>query len=163
MINLHNHYQWQTHNSRPLLKNCFRLCHFVLVKINTLANYFASACRNSLKAQISTVNCQLKCTFKAGDTDEGPVSKRKHQESEEGASSSKKPEFLPHNSIADTLLCSICQVRLLRFYHSTCKGFCSCSQLSVLQICQLLKIFTSVPVFLNECSFLDPSLNYYIY
>ena len=71
--------------------------------------------------------------------------------------------LLPHNSIADTLLCTICQVRLLRFYYSTCKGFCSCCQLSVLQICQLLKIFTSVPVFLTECSFLDPSLNYYIY
>ncbi|XP_066018699.1 E3 ubiquitin-protein ligase CHFR isoform X4 [Pocillopora verrucosa] len=69
---------------------------------------------------------QKRSHSEAGDTDEGPVSKRKHQESEEGASSSKKPELLPHNSIADTLLCSICQdifhdcVSLQPCIHSFC-------------------------------------------
>ena len=52
------------------------------------------------------------CTFKAIQTDEGPESKRKRRESEEGASNGTKPVGLPQNPIADTLLCSICLVRL---------------------------------------------------
>ena len=46
--------------------------------------------------------------FQTGDTDEGPASKKNHQE--ESTSDSKKTELPTHNSIADTLLCSICQV-----------------------------------------------------
>lgn len=46
--------------------------------------------------------------IQTGDTDEGPELKKKHQEDE--TLDSKKPELPAHNSIADTLLCSICQV-----------------------------------------------------
>ena len=44
-----------------------------------------------------------------GDADEGPEVKRKYVEAA-GTSDDKKPEMLAHNSIAETLLCSICQV-----------------------------------------------------
>ena len=37
--------------------------------------------------------------------------KKRHKE-ETGTSSEKKPEMVSHDSIAETLLCSICQVRL---------------------------------------------------
>ena len=48
--------------------------------------------------------------FQTGDTDEGPAMKKNHQE--EPTSDSKKTDLPAHNSIADTLLCSICQVRI---------------------------------------------------
>ena len=46
--------------------------------------------------------------FQTGDTDEGPALKKNHQE--DATSDSKKTDLPTHNSIADTLLCSICQV-----------------------------------------------------
>lgn len=46
--------------------------------------------------------------FQTGDTDEGPALKKNHRE--ESTSESNKTDLPAHNSIADTLLCSICQV-----------------------------------------------------
>jgi len=46
--------------------------------------------------------------FQIGDSDEGPALKKNHQE--QSTSDSKKTILPAHNSIADTLLCSICQV-----------------------------------------------------
>ena len=47
--------------------------------------------------------------IQTGDSYEGPKLKKKHQEEEETLDG-KKPDLPAHNSIADTLLCSICQV-----------------------------------------------------
>lgn len=46
--------------------------------------------------------------IQTGDSYEGPELKKKCQEEE--ALDGKKPDLPTHNSIADTLLCSICQV-----------------------------------------------------
>jgi len=51
---------------------------------------------------------KLSVHFQTGDSDEGPALKKNHQE--ESTSDSKKTNLPAHNSIADTLLCSICQV-----------------------------------------------------
>ncbi|XP_078362422.1 E3 ubiquitin-protein ligase CHFR-like isoform X2 [Oculina patagonica] len=67
---------------------------------------------------------QKRSRSETGHTDEGPELKKKHQEDEtlEG----KKPDLPAHNSIADTLLCSICQdifhdcVSLQPCIHSFC-------------------------------------------
>ncbi|XP_068679454.1 E3 ubiquitin-protein ligase CHFR-like isoform X1 [Montipora foliosa] len=60
-----------------------------------------------------------------GDTDEGPATKKRHEE-ERGTLVEKEPKMVAHNSIADTLLCSICQdifhdcVSLQPCIHSFC-------------------------------------------
>lgn len=49
--------------------------------------------------------------IQVSDTDDGPKPKKKHAEVAGTSDDKKLADLVTHNSIAETLVCSICQVR----------------------------------------------------
>ena len=97
---------------RPLLagKNIpLFFCHFLLFLL-TLCFLPATVYQHQLEHLIA-VSHLFFLFIQVSDTDDGPKPKKKHAEVA-GTSDDKKPaDLVTHNSIAETLVCSICQVR----------------------------------------------------